>query len=173
MTSDDSLPQFEKDTIKNMTKVGLVKTQVILANRSDVDQAKAKGFGFAVNPFNRKNNYGLLDIQGGFVYADKACRFALHKADSLGVQVILGGTKGTFSHFLEDAKSNITGVQTADGVSHSAELTIMACGGWTPPLVPQLDNLCETTAGSVCIFQLPPGSTLWDRFAPENFPTWT
>jgi sarcosine oxidase / L-pipecolate oxidase len=173
MTSDESLPQFEKDTMENMSKAGLAKTQVLLTNPSDVRHATANGFGFAVNPFYRTNNFGVLDIQGGFVYADKACWFALHKAKTLGVQVILGGAKGTFSNFLGNATSRITGVRTADDVSHSAELVIMACGGWTPSLVTQLDNVCETTAGSICIFQLPTDSTLWDRFAPKNFPTWT
>ena len=173
MTSDDVLPQFEIDTIQNMTKVGLAKTQVVLSKPTDVSRAKADGFTFAVNPFNRKNNFGLLDTQGGFVYSDKACRFALHKARTLGVKAILGGSKGTFANFLRGSDSRVSGVQTADGVSHEAELTIMACGGWTPSLVTQLDNLCETTAGSVCIFQLPAGSALWDRFAPQNFPTWT
>ena len=124
-------------------------------------------------PFYREENFGLLDTVAGFVYADKACRFALHKAEVLGVRTILGGPKGTFSTFLRDASPRLVGVQTADGRSHSAELTIRACGGWTPSLVPQLDHLCETTAGSACIFELQKGSPLWDRFAPENFPTWT
>lgn len=173
MNSDPGLPQFEQDSIQNMTKAGLGRKQIVLTNPADVARAEADGFGYAVNPFNRKNNHGMLDTHGGFVYSDKACRFALHKAETLGVQVILGGAKGTFSKFLGDSDSHITGVQTADGVSHPAELTIMACGGWTPSLVPQLDNLCETTAGSVCVFQLSPGSALWHRLAPENFPTWT
>lgn len=173
MTSDDSLPQFEKDTIQNMTKVGLARTQIDLSSPSDVQRAKADGFDFAINPFNRKNNFGVVDTQGGFVYADRACRFALHKAKALGVQLILGGSKGTFLALLRNENSRIAGVQTEDGVSHSAELTVMACGGWTPSLVTQLDSLCETTAGSVCVFQLPASSALWDRFAPERFPTWT
>ncbi|KAH7159548.1 FAD dependent oxidoreductase [Dactylonectria estremocensis] len=160
MTTDKSLPQFELDTIKNMTKAGLAKTQIDLSSPSDVKRAKADGFDFAINPFRRKKNFGVVDTQGGFVYADKACRFALHKA-------------GKFAAVLRDEDSRITGVRTADGVSHSAELTIMACGGWTPSLVTELDSLCETTAGSVCIWQLPAGSALWDRFAPERFPTWT
>ncbi|KPM37044.1 hypothetical protein AK830_g9523 [Neonectria ditissima] len=173
MTSDDSLPQFEKDTIQNMTKAGLARTQAVLTTPSDVDRVSSDGFAFAVNPFNRKNNFGVLDTQGGFVYADKACRFALYKAETLGIQMMFGDVKGQFSSFLSNSDSRITGVRTADGVAHSAELTIMACGGWTPSLVPELDSLCETTAGSVCIFQLPPNPNLWDRFAPENFPTWT
>lgn len=171
--SDSSLPEFETNTMRNMAKAGLEKSQIVLTNQTDVARAKANGFGFAVNPFKRQNNYGILDIQGGFAYADKACRFALHKAQTLGVQFIFGPEQGMFSSFLRDGDSRIKGVRTADGTSHFAELTVMACGGWTPSLVTQLDHLCETTAGSVCTFQLPRGSALWDRFAPENFPTWT
>uniref|UniRef100_A0A0B7JQC7 FAD dependent oxidoreductase domain-containing protein n=2 Tax=Bionectria ochroleuca TaxID=29856 RepID=A0A0B7JQC7_BIOOC len=173
MTLSPELSQFEKDTIQNMAKVGRANTQIVLTDPTDVDRAKASGFDFAINPFNRQDNFGILDIQAGFVYADKACRFVLHKAQSLGVQTVLGGAKGTFAGFVQDTTSKITGVRTADGIVHGAEMTIMACGGWTPTLVPQLDNLCETTAGSVCVFQLPKGSPLWDRLAPENFPTWT
>ncbi|KAJ5179207.1 hypothetical protein N7492_002417 [Penicillium capsulatum] len=173
LTSDTALPQFEKDTIRNMTSAGFGSTQIDLRNPDDVARAKSQGFEFALNAFNVKDRLALLDTHAGFVYADKACRFALHKAQILGVQVILGGSRGTFSSFLENEDCCITGVRTADGVSHTAELTIMACGGWTPSLVTQLDNLCETTAGSVATFQLPPSKALWDRFAPENFPTWS
>ncbi|KAK1149013.1 hypothetical protein N8T08_007688 [Aspergillus melleus] len=173
ITSDTSLPQFEKDTMQNMTNAGFGNTQINLSNPDDVARAKGNGFSYAVDAFNMKNNLALLDTHAGFVYADKACRFALHKAESLGVQVILGGKEGTFSSFLENAEPRITGVCTADGVSHHAELTIMACGGWTPSLVTQLDHLCETTAGTVALFQLPLNKALWDRFAPDNFPTWS
>jgi sarcosine oxidase/L-pipecolate oxidase len=172
MNSDTSLTQFEMDSMRNMSISGFPGTQIDLTNLSDVDNAKANGFEFAVNPFHRLKNYGQLDMTGGFVYADKACYFALHKAETLGVKPVLGGSKGTFLTLLRDQSSRVVGVKTADGVSHPAELTIMACGGWTPSLVPDLDNLCETTCGSVSIFQLPLGSQLWERFAPQNYPTW-
>ena len=173
MTTGPELDQFEKDTMKNMDKVGLLETQVNLREPDDVARARGKGFGFAVDAFDVKNNSSILDTQSGFVYADRACHFALHKAEKLGVKVILGDPKGKFSSPLENADSKVTGVRTADGVAHQAELTIMACGGWTPSLVTQLDNLCETTAGSVAMFQLPDNKALWDRFAPANFPTWS
>ncbi|KAF4332238.1 sarcosine oxidase [Fusarium beomiforme] len=166
-------PGLSSDTIENMANVGLRHTQIDLSKADDVDRAKKQGFDFALNAFELKGNSGLLDIQSGFVYADKACRFALHKAQTLGVQFIFGEGKGKFSSFVENPESRITGVRTADGVVHPAELTVMACGGWTPSLITQLDNLCETTAGSVALFQLPPDKKLWDRFAPENFPTWS
>ena len=177
MNDDESLTQFDIDTMKNMSAVGLGNSQIILTIPDHVERAKAAGFEFAINPFKRdpKNNYGILDICGGMVYADLACRFALHKAQKLGVKFVLGGAQGTFSRLTHDDASNkrITGVRTADGTLHEAELVIMACGGWTPSLVPELDGLCETTAGSVSILQLPNGNQeLWDRFSPERFPTW-
>ncbi|KAF9879324.1 phospholipase c [Colletotrichum karsti] len=173
MTSGLTLDRFEEDTIQNMDKVGLRETQINLHNPEHVERAVAKGFGFAVDAFDIKNDSSILDTQSGFVYADKACRFALHKAETLGVKTVLGGPGGTFSAFLENSESRVTGVKTADGRTHPAELTIMACGGWTPSLLTQLDNLCETTAGSVAMFQLRPKMPLWDKFAPENFPTWS
>lgn len=176
MNDDESLTQFDIDTMKNMTAAGFNRSQIILTEPDHVDQAKKEGFGFAINPFNRspEQNYGLLDTCGGMVYADLACRFALHKAETLGVRLFLGGRAGTFSKVVHESTTNkVTGVQTADGGFHQADLVIMACGGWTPTLVPELDGLCETTAGSVSIFQLPEGNQeLWDRFAPERFPTW-
>ncbi|KAK7425063.1 hypothetical protein QQZ08_008339 [Neonectria magnoliae] len=48
----------------------------------------------------------------------------------------------------------------------------MACGAYTPVLVPELDGLCEATAGSVVVFQIPKTSPLFTRLAPENFPFW-
>jgi len=49
---------------------------------------------------------------------------------------------------------------------------IMACGGWTPSLIPELDGLCETTAGSVAFYEIPRDDLeLWERFGPEKFPS--
>ncbi|GJN72460.1 L-saccharopine oxidase [Purpureocillium lilacinum] len=174
MTSGSEMDQFERETIQNMERVGLRDTQLNLNDPSDVARARDSGFGFVVDAFNIKNKSALLDTRSGFVYADKACHFALHKVQKLGVELVLGGSKGTFAGLLQDAGSTTKGVLTADGKAHKAELTIMACGGWTPSLLTQLDNLCETTSGSVTMFKLPPNNkALWDRFAPENFPTWS
>jgi hypothetical protein len=60
------------------------------------------------------------------------------------------GTQGTLESFAHSKSklNEVTGAQTADGVHHVAVLTIVAAGGWTPTLVPELDGLCETTGGS-------------------------
>ncbi len=99
--------------------------------------------------------------------------FVLHKAKSLGVNFIFG-VEGTFKEFVVDTddQSVVKGVRTVNRSEYLADLVIVAGGGWTPTLVPELDGLCETTAGSVVSYQIPQCSPLWDRFAPENFPTY-
>ena len=172
----EDLTEFDIASIDGMVRAGLGHTQFVTNNPEDIQKAEAEGFLFAMNPFNRdpKLNYGCLDTYGGCVYADRACRFVLHRIEQLGVKVVLGDPEGTFSRLLRHPDTyKTTGVETADGAIHAASLVILACGGWTPSLVPQLDGICETTGGSVSIFQLPHGNKkLWDRFAPENFPTW-
>lgn len=176
LNSSGGLTEYQNASISNMQKAGYPNTQLDLENAQDAARAKSLGLGHAINPFARPpgKNSGILDTMGGLVYADKACRFALHKAKLLGVKAILGGPSGTFKTLLRHSirPTKVIGVETADGTRRNADLVIFACGGWTPTLVPQLDNLCETTAGSVSIFQLPPDSPLWQRLAPENFPTW-
>jgi len=84
------------------------------------------------------------------------------------------GLEGTFKEFVADTddQSRVKGVRTVNGSEHLANLVIVAGGEWTPTLVPELDGMCETTAGSVVSYQIPRSSPLWDRFAPENFPTY-
>lgn len=65
----------------------------------------------------------------------------------------------------------MSGISTADGKTHQAALTIAACGGWTPSIVPELDGFAETTAGCVVIFKLP--EDLRERFSPSRFPAWS
>jgi sarcosine oxidase/L-pipecolate oxidase len=138
-----------------------------------------------MDPFQRgrraKSNVGVLDTTGGMAVADKACRFALHKARQLGVKFVFGSQAGHFDALCyekgtiadKSPSSKVIGVRTRDGKTHKAALTLMACGGWTPVLVPQLDGLCEATAGSVALYKIPRQSPLWSRLAPDNFPTWT
>ncbi|OQE12322.1 hypothetical protein PENVUL_c001G03004 [Penicillium vulpinum] len=103
--------------------------------------------------------------------ADKSCRFALHKARTLGAKFIFGEEAGCMKELCYEG-SKVIGVNTRDGKTHSAEMTVLACGGWTPVLLPELDGLCEATAGSVILFKIPRESPLWDRLGPKQFPTW-
>ncbi|GCB27461.1 L-pipecolate oxidase [Aspergillus awamori] len=168
------LNPFEKASVENLTKAGLGHTQYLFAsNPQEVIRAKADGYGYAVDPFHLTRDgqqpSGYLDMIGGFVYADKACRYALHLAQQLGVKLVLDRQAGRFEGLLE-SNGEVTGIRTADGKHHTAALTILACGGWTPTLVPEMDGLCETTAGSVAMIQIPEGSPLRQRFSASNFP---
>ena len=171
-----SLSDFELQSIASMKAVGQGSTQFVVQNAADNARARESGYGYALEPF-RRNGKGycvLLDIAGGFLNADKACCFALHKARSLGVKFIFG-PGGTFKNFVTSATEPevVAGVITEDGTRYEAAMTIAAGGGWTPTIVPELDGLCETTAGSVFFYQIPRDSPLWDRFAPENFPSYS
>ncbi|KAG9188904.1 sarcosine oxidase / L-pipecolate oxidase [Alternaria panax] len=176
MTDSDTLPPFELATIESMEQSGRPNTQLVTNNPDHVRIAESRGLGFALDPFRcrqkGKHNLGVLDSTGGMAMADKACRFALHKAKRSGAQFILDPSAGGFLSFITSSDGDVIGIVTKDGKKHPADLTIMACGGWTPSLLPQLDGLCEATAGSVIMYKIPRTSPLWERTSPENFPTW-
>lgn len=167
------LPAFEKATIDGMAKHGHGDTQLATTDAKDLRTAAAKGFDmdqFRCQARGQKV-VGVMDTSGGVTIADKACRFALHKAKAHGARFVFGPRAGVFESFVYEG-DQVAGIRTRDGTTHGAKLVIMACGGWTPSLVPQLDGLCETTAGSVAVYHLPRGSAAYDRFAPDRFPVW-
>ncbi|OLN87325.1 L-pipecolate oxidase 1 [Colletotrichum chlorophyti] len=175
LSDSATLPRFEQDTVDNHEAAGL-RTQLVNIDESHREIAAQKGWTFGMDPFRRLErglgSAGVLDTTGGMAVADKACRFALHKAAIQGVEFVLGPEAGALESLVFDG-GKVAGVKTRDGKTHAAKLTILACGGWTPSLLPALDGLCETTAGSVFFLRIPRSSPLFDRFAPENFPTWT
>ncbi|EMC93428.1 hypothetical protein BAUCODRAFT_133354 [Baudoinia panamericana UAMH 10762] len=178
MTDGDELPDFDQATVTSMENAGHHDTQLVTTDARHRQVAHAKGLGFAIDAFRReqrgKSNVAVLDTTGGTALAGKACRFALHKARTLGVRCILHPETGAVDSLAHSPQNprKVIGIKTRDGKAHLAALTIVACGGWTPALLPQLDGLCEATAGSVAMIKVPRTSPLWDRFAPENFPSW-
>ncbi|ETI24904.1 hypothetical protein G647_04274 [Cladophialophora carrionii CBS 160.54] len=171
------LPPFEKATIRNMERAGFVDTQLITTDPRHAEIMRHRGFWYAIDPFRRqprgKGYLGVLDATGGIAVADKACRFVLYKAKDLGVRFILHHESGRFVAFCYDEAGKVIGIKTNDGQKHHASKVIMACGGWTPSLLPELDGICETTAGSVIMLKIPRSSPLFERLAPERFPSWS
>jgi sarcosine oxidase / L-pipecolate oxidase len=169
MTDGSVLPPFEQASLESMPK----NTQLVTTNAQD--QKLAKSLGLNLEPFRRQTpsrpNVALFDRTGGMTYADKACRFALHKARGYGAKFILDPVAGELKELLRNG-DDITGIRTADGKTHRAAMVILACGGWTPSVLPALDGLNEATAGSVALLKIPRDSPLYDRFAPKNFPSW-
>lgn len=176
LSDEAELPEFERQSVANTSRAGEEPTQLVTNDPNDEAFAVATGREYCMDPFRRVqrglNNVGLVDTIGGTAIADKACRFALHKAQSLGVKVTFGAEAGCLVNLVHDG-GRVTGIKTHDGKQHKARLVVLACGGWTPSLLPQLDGLCETTAGSVALLKIPKSSPLYNRFAPENFPSWT
>lgn len=178
MTDADQLPPFDQATVDSMVAAGHPDTQLVTSDPRHCRVAESKGLGFAIDPFRRqargKPNVAVIDSTGGTAVADKACRFALHKARTLGVKFVLGPKCGSFERlcYADTDSSKVTGIRTHDGVVHTAALTLVACGGWTPSVLPQLDGLCEATAGSVALLRVPRSSPLHQRFSPSNFPSW-
>ncbi|KAF5538064.1 fructosyl amino acid oxidase [Fusarium phyllophilum] len=168
----EELPPFEKATVENAKRLHL--TNQLIINAVD-DVHTAKDLGFDCDQFKasvRGNSMaGILDTSGGFVAADKSCRLALYKARKHGVRFIFGQEAGAFHSFLKRG-GDVIGIRTKDGRDHQAKLTIMACGPQTPLLVPELDHLCEATAGSVVVFNIPKTSSIFDQLSPTRFPTW-
>lgn len=169
-TDQKVLSDFEKASAKNANPPGQQKVALITNEAEDIAIANLKGFGHSLNPFARET-VGVLDTTGGVVVADNACCFALHKAKKLGVKFILGGDEGTFSSLLRAEEiTKVSSIRTADGKQHRAETLIMACGGWTPSLILELDGLCGTTARSVLLYEIPKESPLRQKFSHANFP---
>ncbi|KAI7084178.1 nucleotide-binding domain-containing protein [Hortaea werneckii] len=128
-----------------------------------------------VDPFRRLEcslpTDGVLDMTAGFVLASKSCSFVLHLCRQAGVEFHLGPEHALEA--LNKAGKTVTGIKTADGTEHHADLVIVACGGWTPSIVPATERLLETTSGSVLSIRLPKDrQDLWEKHSPENFPVW-
>ncbi|KAF2168547.1 hypothetical protein M409DRAFT_65482 [Zasmidium cellare ATCC 36951] len=118
---------------------------------------------------------GKIDALGrperGLVMEGEACCFALSLCREAGVKTHYGPGNGVES--LIRTGREVIGIKTSDGLSHSADLVIVACGGWTPSFLPETEDLIETTAGSVVSFRLPRDQEdLWEKYASENFPVW-
>ncbi|KAI0593988.1 putative sarcosine oxidase [Biscogniauxia sp. FL1348] len=175
------LPDWELACIEGMERAGHRDTQLATTDARHRRVAREKGVAFAMDPFRReargKPNVAVVDSTGGMAVADKACRFALHKARALGAKFVFGDRAGALEALLREDEGEggkkVVGIRTRDGAAHTAALTVLACGAWTPVLLPQLDGLCEATAGSVALLRIPRESGLWERLGPGNFPTFT
>lgn len=178
MTNAAEISDFDRATIRSMEAAGYPDSQLDVSNEHDRQVARQKGLGFAIDPFGREgrcqSNTAVLDTTGGTAIADKACRFAIHEARCLGVKFVLDSSRGAFKSFLYSSgpQKRVIGITTHGGRPHRARFTIMACGAWTSSIVPKLDGLCEATSGTVALIKIPQQSPLWDRFAPDRFPSW-
>ena len=175
---DGHLEQSEIDTQKNFPE-DIQHTQYRVSDPKRRHDAVGHGVPEAkLDPFHRRSRNlpfdGILDMTAGFVLASRACTWALHLVRQAGAQIHFGTDHALI--YVMKIKTRFTGIVTASYEKHEADLIVLTCGGWTPALLPYVEKLLETTAGTVFSFQLPPCSDrrdLWEKYAPENFPVWS
>lgn len=174
MAEGEEFGEFEMMTLENMKKEGIRDKQFKNDDPSDVQRAKDRGWAHKLDPCDRQRRFGVhkavLDSTAGFVLAYKSCAWARYLAEQAGVKFILDSQKGKVVK-VEDGEGVRSTVTTADGKRHEADLLVVAAGGWTPMILPEVSSLLETTAGSIATIKIPrDNKELWDRYAPENFP---
>ncbi|KAI9320296.1 FAD dependent oxidoreductase [Zopfochytrium polystomum] len=99
---------------------------------------------------------GYINHRGGFADSGRTMEYLAHLARAAGVRIITGDKRGRFAGYLhEDAStpSRVTGIRTADGTEHRADLVIAAAGSWTPSIVPELSGLCWPSGQAVVHFR--------------------
>jgi len=155
----------------------LKHTQYMVSDERRIQDALRDGISATkMDPFNRKERGlkmdGIFDNTGGLVLASKACAWVLHLCCQAGVKTCLGQC-GNFKELVEkDGK--VIGLKTYDGITHNADLVIVAAGSWTPSLIGESDQLLEATGGSVLTIKLPKERTdLWEKYSASNFPVWS
>jgi sarcosine oxidase/L-pipecolate oxidase len=132
LSADDTLSQHETTTLANLTKEGMRDTQYVIGHEEDEKRARnsVARHDLKFDALKRKqrgqNLAGVFDSTAGFVRASKACVWAMHLARKCGVKFVLGD-KGRMSSLIkQEDSSKIVGIKTADGVSHLADLVVIA-----------------------------------------------
>ncbi|KAI1097390.1 FAD dependent oxidoreductase [Jackrogersella minutella] len=173
MSSEPELGAFEITTLENMEREGIRESQFRTDDDADISRANEQGWAHKLDPCRRQQRLGthkaVLDSTAGFVYAYKSCAWAQHLAKNAGVKMVLDPLRGKVVDIT--TQDNHPVAHTADGLERSADLIVVAGGGWTPSLVPEVQSLLETTAGSVATVKIPKDrSDLWEQFSSENQP---
>ncbi|OKL62196.1 hypothetical protein UA08_02323 [Talaromyces atroroseus] len=178
MSATEDYGEFELRTLENMQKEGLREMQYMCDNPEDILRARSRGWGQKLDPLDKKKRLGyntaVLDSTAGFVAADKACHWVWHLCQRAGVHFVQDPTRGKVTQIVDDG-DKVIGIKTADGLEHHSDMVIVACGGWTPTLIPEVRSLLETTAGSVATIHIDEVTMphLWQKYAPENMPVLT
>ncbi|KUI59532.1 L-saccharopine oxidase [Cytospora mali] len=177
----DAIPEAEIARVRLMEKKGMGLALLLSTDLDHVGSANSRMFNF--DPFWReereKANIAVLDTLGGTVIVEKAYQFALYKAQTQGVKFVFGAEDGAVEELLyhkpgKDDRKNLKGVRTRNGKTHSVDFVVWACESGTS--IPHLPSSLDTTAAKTYEFaaavRIPEREELWDRFAPDNFPSW-
>jgi len=92
------------------------------------------------------------------------------KAQQLGIKFIAGERVGRFEGTIGGGAGDVGGIRTADGLEHRADRVLMACGPWTPSLVPELDGLITVVGHPLAYVKVP--EEIAHKFHSDVFPGW-
>ncbi|KAI5358128.1 Putative FAD dependent oxidoreductase, FAD/NAD(P)-binding domain superfamily, MTOX family [Septoria linicola] len=175
--SSDGLEPKEEETQQNFPP-DIKHTQYRVSDSERRADAAREGIPSSkIDPFRRVEKSlptdGILDTTAGFVLASRACTWALHLALLSGYVTTHFGADNALQSLMKTG-NRISGIVTSGFERHSADFVLVATGGWTPSLIPEVDRLLETTSGSVLSVQLPKDrQDLWDKYSEERFPVWS
>ncbi len=107
---------------------------------------------------------GYFNPCAGFVESGRVVQWLARRAVAAGVRL---REEARCSRLLEQGK-RVTGVLLDSGERLSSDRVVVACGAWTPFLVPQVSELLRATAQPVCHFR--PAER--GAFEGQRFPVW-
>jgi len=128
---------FEKETLDNMERDGLRDTQFVLSDPKDQQRAdslrwKDKLLHFEIPQTSPAETYeAVLDSLAGFVRCSNACAHYQQVAAAKGVEFHFGQQGAVESlvkaqSTIETSKEKVTGLKTKDGVTHNADVVVVA-----------------------------------------------
>ncbi|KAF6832640.1 putative FAD dependent oxidoreductase [Colletotrichum plurivorum] len=177
------LDDLERETLDNFTRDGLRETQFVKSDAGDRERAGAQGWGAKMFDFAISGEVGafeaVLDSLAGFTRCSEACAYFYKLAVRQGVVFHFGPEKGAFDGLLEQegpdsSRKKAVGVKSKDGLSHAADVVVIAAGSFSTQVLPDLAYHVESSAGSLVTFKIDRSETaLWDKYSPERFPVLT
>lgn len=132
------LGALEKETLANMERDGLRPSQFIKSDAADRERARAEGWEAKLLEFpipddpEHKTFEAVLDSSAGFMRCSAACDYYRKLALSKGVSFKLGPNEGDYESLVSSestaspGKKRATGIKTKDGVTHSADVVVIA-----------------------------------------------
>ncbi|GAA5901084.1 hypothetical protein JCM8208_007611 [Rhodotorula glutinis] len=91
---------------------------------------------------------------GGWAASRDAVVEAIRLASALGVKVVTAEADSLLYHGNATARGAARGIATRDGRTLEADFVVVACGSWTPRLLPELKTNCLPTGQTVATVKL-------------------
>lgn len=107
---------------------------------------------------------GYFNPVGGYAESGKVVAKLVAQARRSGVSVI----EGVGLRRLRMRAGRVIGIESTDAVTRRADLVVIACGAWTPTILPHLRGVMQAVGQPVLHF----GVDTPQSFRPPRFPPW-